>query len=862
MSDTLERPLDRSEATARLALRALAGADLSQLLSEAASLLAEALDVEYAQVLELLPHGQAFVLRAGVGWQDGLVGKAVVSAGSESQAGYTLSVDQPVMVEDLPSEDRFSGPALLRDHGIVSGISVVIQGDVRPYGILGAHSRRPRRFTPPDAQFLQTVATLLAEAIRRWRSEEALRESGVFLQGLLNSLADVVFTVRLPERRIEYASRAIDSVFGIPPGEAVGQTTRVLYTDDEGFAGFGQMMSQALARGEPGLQTEWLFRRKNGEIFPAEISLTFIVEGGQPLRAVGVVHDLTRRKQAERALLESQRQIIDILENISEGFVAIDSNWRYVYRNSQADRMVKRRPGELLGKILWEEFPAAAELPFFELAHRVMADRQSRKFQEHYPGLDAWFEGTIYPYPGGISVFYRDVTDRKRAEESLRQHGERLKILHDMDRDILEARSLTAIAEVSVRRVRTLVPCLRASLAVFDAAANQAALLAVDVDRPTRLPAGARLPPESYGPREALRRGKTNVVGDVLSLSPRSEMLQTLEAEGVRSFINVPLISREELIGCLNLWSDRPDAFGQDQLLIAAEVADHLAVALQQARMREELERHAAELEARVAERTQELRQTNAELESFCYSVSHDLRAPLRAMQGFAQALLEDFGDRLEPAGREYADRVVSAARRMDLLIQDLLAYSRVSRSDLELSPVPLDSALREVLAQLHPAVAERQSRVEIEPLPSVLAHRATLVQVLANLIANAIKFVEPGVTPRVRIHAERRGAQTRLWVEDNGIGIRRDHQERVFRVFERLHGEETYPGTGIGLAIVRKGMERMGGRVGVISDAGQGSRFWIELPTGEGGDSSGAADGAFGGGRHERRVPHPESLP
>lgn len=828
----LEGRENRDQAAGRLAQRALAGADLRQLLSEAVALLTEALGVEFAQVLELAPHGQAFVLRAGVGWKDGLVGKATVSAGRESQAGYTLVADEPVMVEDLRAETRFSGPALLQDHGIVSGISVIIAGDARPYGVLGAHSHRPRRFTPQDARFMQTVATILSEAIRRQRSEEALRESAAFLQGLLNSLADVVFTVRLPERRIEYASRAISSVFGLQPADVVGETTRVLYPDDKAFADFGERMTQALARGEPRLQTEWLFRRKNGDVFPAEISVTFIFEGGEPVRGVGVVHDLTQRKQAEQALMESQRRIIDILENISEGFVAMDSNWRYVYRNSQADRMMKRRPGELLGKILWEEFPQAVDLPFSKLAHEVMAERTPRKFQEYYPALNAWFEGTIYPYPGGISVFYRDVTDRKRAEESLRQHAERLKILHDMDRDILEARSLKAIAEVSVRRVRTLVPCLRASLAVFDASANEAALLAVDAEGPTRLPAGARVPLEAYGPVEALRQAKINQVEDIRSLSAPPPMLQMLEAEGVRSFINVPLISGSELIGCLNLWADHPDAFGQEQLQIAAEVADHLAVALQQARLRDELERHAAELEARVAERTAELQETNAELESFSYSVSHDLRAPLRAMQGFAQALLEDFGDRLDRAGREYAERVVTAARRMDLLIQDLLAYSRVSRADLQLQLVPLDSALREVLVQLHSALEERGSRVEIErPLPFVIAHRATLVQVLANLLSNGIKFVATGVAPRVRIRAEERGDWARLWVEDNGIGIRPEHQDRIFRVFERLHGEEAFPGTGIGLAIVRKGMERMGGRVGVVSDVSQGSRFWIELP-------------------------------
>jgi PAS domain S-box-containing protein len=230
-----------------------------------------------------------------------------------------------------------------------------------------------------------------------------------------------------------------------------------------------------------------------------------------------------------------------------------------------------------------------------------------------------------------------------------------------------------------------------------------------------------------------------------------------------------------------------------------------------------------------------ELKETNAELESFTYTVSHDLRAPLRAMQGFADALQEDYADRLDATGQDYAWRIVAAARRMDALIQDLLAYSRLSRADLRLHPISLRGMAKDVLAQMEEEFRERDARVTVQgPLPEVMGHRATLVQVLTNLLTNAVKFVNPDTPPCVRVWAEDRDGQVRLCVEDNGIGIAPEHHERIFRVFERLHGVETYPGTGIGLAIVRKGMERMGGRVGVESEVGRGSRFWIELPKAE----------------------------
>jgi len=239
-----------------------------------------------------------------------------------------------------------------------------------------------------------------------------------------------------------------------------------------------------------------------------------------------------------------------------------------------------------------------------------------------------------------------------------------------------------------------------------------------------------------------------------------------------------------------------------------------------------------ATLEDRVAERTQQLADINAELDAFGYTVSHDLRAPLRAMDGFASALLEDYGPEMGAQGQDYARRIVDAAQRMDHLIQDLLAYSRLSRTDLRPEPLPIGDVVREALRTLEHEIAARAASVEVmEPLGDVMAHRETLRSALVNLVGNALKFVAPGVAPRVRIWSEAREGRRRLWVEDNGIGIDPQYHGSIFRVFHRLHGVETYPGTGIGLAIVRRGTERMGGRAGLESSGAAGSRFWIELP-------------------------------
>jgi len=237
-------------------------------------------------------------------------------------------------------------------------------------------------------------------------------------------------------------------------------------------------------------------------------------------------------------------------------------------------------------------------------------------------------------------------------------------------------------------------------------------------------------------------------------------------------------------------------------------------------------------LEQRVAALTD----INRELEAFNYSISHDLRAPLRSMSGFAQALLEQESAREDPEAIDFANRICRAAQHMDNLLQDLLVYSRLSRTEMPLVGIRVEDAVSEVLAVAESDIKKSGGAVElVKPLGMVLAHAPTLKQMLANLIDNAVKFVAPDRPLRLRLFTSLQPGVTRIWVADNGIGIAREYHEKIFGLFQRLHGPEKYPGTGVGLALVRRGAERMGGRVGLDSQAGQGSSFWIELPTAEG---------------------------
>ena len=265
----------------------------------------------------------------------------------------------------------------------------------------------------------------------------------------------------------------------------------------------------------------------------------------------------------------------------------------------------------------------------------------------------------------------------------------------------------------------------------------------------------------------------------------------------------------------------------------AAILRSKVAVFVELHRKNREVEQMNRALVAEVAERRQaeeQLRQTVEELEVFSYSLAHDLRAPLRSMQGFAEILRTDYAEQLDDTARDYLRRIVSAAERMDALIRDILSYSKVARDELELKPVDVNQLINEVTA-VYPTLQPGCADITIDGrLPRVLANEAALTQILSNLLGNAVKFVAPGVHPRVAVHGEEKNGFVRLWFEDNGIGIPKEAQAGLFKLFTRLHRTEKYEGTGIGLAIVRKAAARMGGTVGLESDEGKGCRFWIQL--------------------------------
>ena len=398
------------------------------------------------------------------------------------------------------------------------------------------------------------------------------------------------------------------------------------------------------------------------------------------------------------------------------------------------------------------------------------------------------------------------------------RHEERLRILAAIDGAVIAEHSPDAIAAAVIQPLRELLDVPRAIVNRFDFTSGEVEWVAAAGRRRTHVGPGVRYPISLMGDIEALRRGEPQLISvDALQPGPHAD---ALIASGVRWYLAVPMIAGGELIGAISFGGETHQ-FRPEQVSIAREVAAQLAIATM-------LKTHTTELEARVAERTSSLKALNQELESFSYSVSHDLRAPLRAVDGYARMLEEDYAGALDAEARRLLGVVRGNARRMGQLIDDLLAFSRLGRQAAASAPVDMTRLAREAAEEL------RGGRtVELAALPQTKGDAALLKQVWLNFVGNALKYSSKKPDARVEIGGREEPRETVYWVRDNGAGFDMRYAEKLFGVFQRLHRAEEFEGTGIGLAIVQRVVTRHGGRVWAEGKPGEGACFYFSLPKG-----------------------------
>jgi PAS domain S-box-containing protein len=302
---------------------------------------------------------------------------------------------------------------------------------------------------------------------------------------------------------------------------------------------------------------------------------------------------------------------------------------------------------------------------------------------------------------------------------------------------------------------------------------------------------------------------------------------------GLRACWSTPLHSRHgKTLGTFAVYYHEPRQPTAAEMEVIERATHIVSIAIERAHDEEEIRKFNAELEQRVNERTMELQATNEELESFSYSVSHDLRAPLRAMDGFSRMVLTDCAERLDDNGRRMLGVIHSEAQRMGQLIDDLLAFSRLNRQPIEPTRINMAGIAREVFEELAAASPERKLHLNLHPLPPARGAEAMIRQVWVNLISNAIKFTRDRKIGEIEINTRKNDPNEIIYyVKDNGAGFEMRHAEKLFGVFQRLHNQQEFPGTGIGLALVKRIIQRHGGRVWAEAEIDRGATFYFTLP-------------------------------
>lgn len=607
-----------------------------------------------------------------------------------------------------------------------------------------------------------------------------------FFRAIVSTSSDAIISKDL-SGHITSWNKGAEHMYGYTAGEAIGQPVSMLFPPEH-FQEESRILER-ITRGEQIDHYETVRRRKDGSLIEISLTISPIYDAsGRIIGASKIARDITSQRREQERLRVT-------LSSIGDGVISTDNLGRVTLLNAVAESLTGWTEKEALGRPYDEVLPLINEttrLPIESPMTVVLRENRIVELANHT--LLVRRDGGVCPIDdsaapirssrgikhGAVMVF-RDVTEHRKADLAAR----RLHAIVDGSDDAIISKNLQGVV-TTWNRGAEIIFGYKAEEMI-----GQSILKLLPIERHA----------EEQQILARLQRGE----------KVDHFFTERLRKDGQRIHVSLTI-------------SPIRDAEGE--IVGASKIARDIT-SLRETQAR--LEAHAHELEEKVRERTRALELSVAELEAFSYSLSHDMRAPLRSIRGLCEVVAEDFGSTI-PEGVPLLQRAIASVDRLDRLIQDVLAAARASRIGITLERIELEPLVRGILTG-RPDLAATGEIVVETPMSAVRGHESSLQQALTNLIDNAVKFTAPGSVPRVRIFTQEQGEQVRINVSDQGIGIDPAGRARLFAAFQRLDPEGPYPGSGVGLAIVRTAVERMRGRVGVESVVGLGSTFWIELP-------------------------------
>jgi signal transduction histidine kinase len=426
----------------------------------------------------------------------------------------------------------------------------------------------------------------------------------------------------------------------------------------------------------------------------------------------------------------------------------------------------------------------------------------------------------------------------RRSEVTLLGHLRRLQAVAEMDRAILGMRSMQEIAGTAVDHLRRMVPCACASVVVFDRNSGAHRLLAAGTCGNDDFIPRAHSVAIYEQALQAVGAGQGIELGDLRTVQATSPLFREWRQAGAVSYAALPLRGEQHLLGMLELSDVRPDSFTAEHLQAVHSIADQLAIALQQALLREDIDRHTASLERRVQERTRELQAMNQELtfanrdlEEFTASAAHDLRAPLNAMAGHCGILREFIQQHSDADALHHMERIDVSLRRMNDVIDGMLGLAQLTKIELVQRPIDLDALATDVIAELTQQYPDHEVQYRIDCGPAIRADPRLIRSLLFNLLANAWKYTTRTEHPKVELTSIASESGPAFVVRDNGVGFDMNFAQHLFEPFRRMHTMAEFPGVGIGLATAARIVQRYGGKIWAESSVGNGAAFYFTLP-------------------------------